>query len=54
MDFSPSFEQLSKLIKNPILLANFLHNISTSICMRKCNKNVIKIPSIKGQKRPFY
>ena len=31
-----------KFVKNPILIgisSNFLHNISTCICIRKCNKN---------------
>ena len=31
-----------KFIKKPILIgisSNLLHNISTCICMRKCNKN---------------
>ena len=31
-----------KFIKNPILIgirSNFLHNISTCICTRNCNKN---------------
>ena len=41
-DFGPILEQLKKFIKNPILIgisSNFLHNISTCICIRKCNKN---------------
>ena len=36
------FEQLKKFVKNPILIGislNFLHNIRTCICIRKCNKN---------------
>ena len=31
-----------KFVKNPIFIgisSNFLHNISTCICIRKCNKN---------------
>ena len=31
-----------KFVKNPILIgmsSNFLHNIRTCICIRKCNKN---------------
>ena len=37
-----TLEQLKKFVKNPILIrisSNFLHNISTCICIRKCNKN---------------
>ena len=37
-----------KFIKNPILIrisSNFLHNISTCICIRKFNKNVEFSPS---------
>ena len=35
-------EQLKKFVKNPILIgisSNFLHNISTCICIRKNYKN---------------
>ena len=48
-DFDPILEQLKKFVKNPILIgisSNFLHNISTCICIRKCNKN--------GEFSPFH
>ena len=41
-EFGHIFEQIKKFIKNPILIgisSNYLHNISTCICIRKCNKN---------------
>ena len=40
---------LKKFVKNPNLIgisSNFLHNISTCICIRKCNKN--------GEFSPFH
>ena len=40
--FDEIFEKLKTFMKNPILIgisSNFLHNISTCICIRKCNKN---------------
>ena len=40
--FGPILEQIKKFIKNPILIgisSNFLHNISTCICIRKNYKN---------------
>ena len=43
---SPKF--WSNFIKNSILIgisSNFLHNISTCICIRKCNKNEEFSPS---------
>ena len=36
------FEQLQKLIKNPIYIrisSNLINNIRTCICIRKCNRN---------------
>ena len=38
----PDFGATLKIGKNPILIgisSNFLHNISTCICIRKCYKN---------------
>ena len=45
----PNFGATLKIQKNPILIgisSNFLHNISTCICIRKCNKN--------GEFSPFH
>ena len=41
-------EQLLKFIKNPILIrisSNFLHNLSTCMCIKNCNKNEKFSPS---------
>ena len=40
--FNSIFEQHDKFVKNPIsigITSNFLHNVKTCICIRKCNKN---------------
>ena len=44
-----AFRATLKIHKNPILIGislNFLHNISTCICIRKCNKNGKFSPSL--------
>ena len=40
--FGQIFEQIKKFVKNPISIginSNFIHNIRTCICIKKCNKN---------------
>ena len=40
--FAKFLSNFKKFVKNPILIgisSNFLHNIRTCICIRKCNKN---------------
>ena len=40
--FNRFWSNLKNSLKNPILIgisSNFLHNVSTCICIRKCNKN---------------